>query len=67
VLIAAFEEVEGYDPARHHNQAPPALWLNNRTSARVRQTACRREVPHHRFDATATPVAAFTGHTLNGA
>ena len=31
VLIAAFEEVEGYDPARHHNQAPPALWLDNRT------------------------------------
>jgi hypothetical protein len=31
VLIAAFEEVEGYDPARHHNHAPPALWLNNRT------------------------------------
>lgn len=31
VLIAAFEEVEGYDPARHHNQAPPALWSNNRT------------------------------------
>ena len=31
VLIAAFEEVEGYDPARHHNQAAPALWLDNRT------------------------------------
>jgi len=29
VLIAAFEEVEGYDPQRHHNQPPPALWLSN--------------------------------------
>jgi len=31
VLITAFEEVEGYDPQRHHNQPPPALWLNNST------------------------------------
>lgn len=30
VIIAAFEEVEGYDPKRHHNQPPPALWLNDR-------------------------------------
>src|SRR5689334_8457995 len=27
VLIAAFEEVAGYDPQRHHNQPPPALWV----------------------------------------
>ncbi|MCW5733710.1 MAG: hypothetical protein KIS73_06280 [Enhydrobacter sp.] len=30
VLIAAFEDVEGYDPRRHHNQPPPALWINDR-------------------------------------
>ncbi len=29
VLIASFEEVEGYNPQRHHNQPAPALWLNN--------------------------------------
>lgn len=29
VLIAAFEEVEDYDPARHHNRVPPVLWLSN--------------------------------------
>jgi hypothetical protein len=29
VLIAAFEEVEGYDPQRHHNQPTPALWSGN--------------------------------------
>jgi hypothetical protein len=30
-LVAAFEEVDDYDPARHHNQPPPALWINNET------------------------------------
>jgi hypothetical protein len=30
VLITAFEEVEGYDRRRRHNQPPPALLLDNR-------------------------------------
>lgn len=27
VLIAAFEEVDGFDPSRRHNGTPPALWI----------------------------------------
>jgi hypothetical protein len=27
VLITAFQEVEEYDPKRHHNQPPPSLWI----------------------------------------
>lgn len=29
-LIAAFQEVEDYDPQRHHNGYRPALWLDSR-------------------------------------
>jgi hypothetical protein len=29
VLVTAFEEVEAYNPNRHHNQPPPALWIND--------------------------------------
>lgn len=27
-LITVFEEVERYDSLRHHNQPPPALWID---------------------------------------
>jgi len=29
VLITAFEEVEGFNPARHHNRTRPALWIDD--------------------------------------
>jgi hypothetical protein len=29
VLLAAFEEVEGFDPLRLRNQPPPALWIDD--------------------------------------
>jgi hypothetical protein len=29
VLITSFQEVSDYDPARHHNQPPPALWVDH--------------------------------------
>jgi hypothetical protein len=29
VLIAAFEEVEGFDPRRGHNGPSPALWIDD--------------------------------------
>jgi hypothetical protein len=29
VLIAAFEEVEGFEPLRRHNRPPPALWMDD--------------------------------------
>jgi hypothetical protein len=29
VLIAAFEEVEGFDPRRRHNGPTPALWIDD--------------------------------------
>jgi hypothetical protein len=28
-LVCAFEEATEYDPVRHHNQPPPALWLGS--------------------------------------
>jgi hypothetical protein len=29
VLIAVFEELEGFDPRRRHNGTPPALWVDD--------------------------------------
>jgi hypothetical protein len=30
VLIDTFAEADRYDPKRHHNQPPPAMWLDNK-------------------------------------